>query len=166
MVTEARIHTMLDNNWLRGKRQICGDRSLLLMTWQAIIVSTEYNTETNVSVNLNMTMAGGMSIAFQLRNNCESHCHKYGKDCSHSLLVIWGNRQDHSSSGNLKLSPRQHFSCKCIISMMVFIAEIVNSAITQITSLNSTILLGCEVSSDSICWFRTKSPDEILKMVP
>jgi len=105
------------------------------------------------------------AYSFQLWGVCDYLCHKWGEDCPHSLLVVWGNWLEWSSPEKLRPSTGLHFSGKWIISTIVFITDMVHLALTKITFCHAAMVYPCKNSIDYIYRFRTKSPTEIRKMV-
>jgi len=105
------------------------------------------------------------AYSYQLWDVCQSLCHECGEDRPESYLAVWGNGQDWSSPAKLRPSMCLHFSGKCIISTIVFIAEVVRQALAKFICSHGGMESRRMTSIDFMYGSRTQSPTGILRMV-
>jgi len=105
------------------------------------------------------------AICYHLCYICESLCHEFGEDRADSYLVVCGNCQDWSNPEKVRPSTRLLFICNWIISMIVFVADIVHQALAKISCSCAAMVYHCKISIDSLYRFQTQLPTEIWEMV-
>jgi hypothetical protein len=103
--------------------------------------------------------------SYQLYDVCESLYDECGNDNPDSDLVVWENRQHWSSPEKLRPSACLHISCKWMISMILFITDIVYQVLAKIACFCSAMVYCSKISINSIYLFQTQLPTEIQPMV-